>query len=273
MRTRIVIAASRRLGEDLSKKTPEELEEIISDEMRTRIVIAASRRLGVKASDMTPQEIQVMVTTEMQRRAGGRSGTFMTMSQIVDGLTDGSLSRMAPKDKRKVSQDPAGAEAAAANFRAAWTAAHSSSGDKQAVVGAAKSKTRLPGRRKSFSELKQEMVDFETALGFSGNVKTTARHQWDKYEKQLKARMLGQQDGTPRPTYNGVRADYDPTVMALPHTLITKVAFLNAQRPKDRVLFIQALSVDDARTWSYYAEAVVRQHQMVVARNIEKKGK
>ena len=139
------------------------------------------------------------------------------------------------------------------------------------MVGAAKSNTRLPGRRKSFSELKQEMVDFETALGFSGNVKTTAEKQWDKYEKQLKLRMLGKRGGTP--TYNGVRADYDPTVMALPHTLKTKTVFLNTQRTKDRVLFIQALSVEDARTWSYYAEAVVHRVQMEWARTIEKKGK
>ena len=83
--------------------------------------------------------------------------------------------------------------------------------------------------------------------------------------------MLGKRGCTP--TYNGVRADYDPTVMALPHTVKTKIVFLNTQRAKDRVLFIQALSVDDARTWSYYAEAVVRQCQMDWAHKIEKKGK
>ena len=57
MRFRIVVAASSRLGQDLSGKTPEELEVIIQDEMRFRIIVAASSRLGQDLSGKIPDEI------------------------------------------------------------------------------------------------------------------------------------------------------------------------------------------------------------------------
>jgi len=79
MRTRIVVAASSRLGKDLSAKTCKDLEVIIHDEMRCCIVVAAASRLGKDSSAKTSKELEVIIHDEMRSRivmaASSRLGT------------------------------------------------------------------------------------------------------------------------------------------------------------------------------------------------------